>query len=82
MYSVTQRIRKVKQPYGGYIPRKKFRIIQIDDKRELNNNENIHGILIGVVVDYMSRFIMGTSIEKAFFNIFKRCWNIGYFYKW
>ena len=66
MYSVTNRIRMVKQPRGGYINRKDFSINNLDDGIKLNENENINPALVGLAVDYMTRFIMGTPIEEAF----------------
>ena len=66
MYSVTQRISKIKQPRGGYIKRKDFTCITLEDGIELNSQENIHPSLIGLVIDYMTRFCMGTPKETAF----------------
>ncbi len=66
MKSVTQRIREVKQPRGGYINPRIFEQQAIDDNVELNPEENIHASLIGLAVDYMSRFILGTPVEEAF----------------
>lgn len=66
MYSVTKRISMVKQPYGGYLNKKQFDITTIDDGKILNEKENIHASLIGLAVDYLTRFLMGTSVEEAF----------------
>ena len=66
MYSVTKRISMVKQPYGGYLNKKQFDITSIDDGKTLNEAENIHASLIGLAVDYLTRFMMGTSVEEAF----------------
>lgn len=66
MVSVTQRIKQVKQPYGGYIKPKLFSTVQLEDSKELLENENISASLIGLVVDYMTRFQNGSSIEQAF----------------
>lgn len=66
MYSVTKRISMVKQPYGGYLNKKQFDITTIDDEKILNETENIHASLIGLAVDYLTRFMMGTTVEKAF----------------
>lgn len=66
MYSVTQRIKKIKQPWGGYIKRTDFYAIELNDGIELNENENVHPCLIGLVVDYMTRFAMNTSLDEAF----------------
>ncbi len=66
MYSVTGRIGKVKQPYGGYLNKKQFNIISLDDGKTLNDEENIHASLVGLTVDYLTRCIMGAPILEAF----------------
>jgi len=65
MPSVTQRIKEIKQPYGGYLKLSEFEKIQFEDNNQLNE-ENIHSSLVGLTVDYMTRYIMGTPIEEAF----------------
>lgn len=66
MASVTQRIKQIKQPRGGYIPPKEFTITTLDDNILLNEKENIHSSLVGLVVDYMTRYSSGTPLEEAF----------------
>ncbi|MEB9970344.1 hypothetical protein P4K82_01870 [Bacillus cereus] len=66
MVSVTQRLSKVKQPRGGYIKPKDFNTIELNDGIDLYEEENIHSTLIGLAVDYLTRFTMGTALEKAF----------------
>lgn len=66
MYSVTQRIKTIKQPRGGYIKPKEFIEKVLEDGTELNSNENIHASLIGLSVDYLTRYMLGASVEKAF----------------
>jgi hypothetical protein len=66
MYSVTQRIKAIKQPRGGYIKPKEFIVINVDSAEELKSNENIHANLVGLAVDYMTRFITGTPKENVF----------------
>ncbi len=66
--SVTQRIGKIKQPRGGYIKPKEFEQTEltgggIDD---LYPEENVPPGLVGIAVDYLTRFMSGTSAEKAF----------------
>ena len=65
MFSVTARIKVIKQPRGGYINPREFKIKSFEDGKELGE-ENIHRSLIGLAVDYMTRFIMGTPVEEAF----------------
>ena len=66
MSSVTQRITKIKQPRGGYIKPSQFKLQKIDDGKILNEHENIHASVIGMAVDYLTRFIMGTDVVEAF----------------
>jgi len=66
MASVTQRVSKIKQPYGGYLPMKAFSKENFDDGFTLNEEENIHSSLIGIAVDYLTRFSLGDSVDKAF----------------
>lgn len=66
MSSVTKRISMVKQPYGGYLNKNKFDVSVIDDGKILNEKENISPSLIGLAVDYLTRFMMGASTKEAF----------------
>lgn len=66
MASVTQRIKQVKQPRGGYINPKQFIVTSLDDHTELCETENIHSSLVGLAVDYMTRFTIGATVEDAF----------------
>ena len=65
MSSVTGRISEIKQPRGGYINLSKFKSIDMYDGFVLNE-ENIHGSVVGMAVDYFTRFIMGSDLLKAF----------------
>lgn len=60
MSSVTNRIKEIKQPRGGYVNPRKFREVI------LNDEENVHASIIGMAVDYLSRIIMGDTKEEAF----------------
>lgn len=65
--TVTQRCRQVKQPRGGYINPKVMEVIELEDnKRKLNPEENINPGLIGLAVDYLSRYMSGASVEESF----------------
>ncbi len=66
MYSVTKRIGMIKQPRGGYINKKELTVTQLNDGITLNENENIHASIVGLAVDYMTRFMMGAKREEAF----------------
>lgn len=66
MYSVTRRIDTVKQPRGGYIKPKDFTTTALNDNRKLHEDENIFAGLVGLSVDYLTRFMLGASKEEAF----------------
>ena len=53
MSSVTQRIKEIKQPRGGYIKPSQFKLQKIDDEKILNEQENVHASVIGMAVDYL-----------------------------
>lgn len=55
MTSVTNRIKVVKQPRGGYIPLKQFSAITLDDGKTLNSDESVSPGLVGLAVDYLTR---------------------------
>lgn len=65
MASVTQRIKEIKQPYGGYLKLSDFEIEEIEDNENLSE-ENIHSSLVGLAVDYLTRVMLGTPVEDAF----------------
>lgn len=56
MSSVTNRIKEIKQPKGGYINPNNLQQIVLKDERSLNEEENIQSGIVGMTVDYLSRF--------------------------
>lgn len=65
--SVTQRIKQMKQPRGGYVNPKMFAETSLGAGADaLNPEENIHASLVGLAVDYLTRFMSGTPAEEAF----------------
>lgn len=66
MSSVTNRIKEVKQPRGGYVNPREFREIELVDKKILNDEENIHASIVGMAVDYLSRLSTGNTKEESF----------------
>ena len=65
--SVTQRIKKIKQPRGGYIKPESLTTFSLGEGMEqLNPAESIHPLLMGLVVDYLTRFMLGSPVENAF----------------
>lgn len=66
MVSVTKRITQVKQPRGGYLKPSQFHVYEFHDDITLNQDENIHATVIGMVVDYLTRFVMGSDSLESF----------------
>ena len=66
MASVTQRTHQIKQPYGGYLPVRYFYKTKYTDEYTLHEEENIHSSLVGLAVDYLSRYMSGDAAENAF----------------
>ena len=56
MASVTARIQQIKQPLGGYIKPSEFKETIFDDGKTLEE-ENLHPTIIGMAVDYLTRFM-------------------------
>ncbi len=65
MASVTKRIKQISQPRGGYIKPGEFEKMEFTDN-EILKEENIHSSLVGLAVDYLTRFMLGTPSEEAF----------------
>lgn len=76
MVSVMARVKQVKQPRGGYINPKEFNVFELIDGIDLYPTENIHATLMGIVVDYLTRFTLGTSLEDAFKISLQGAFNI------
>ena len=64
--SVTQRISMVSQPYGGYINPKEMEVTVYKSNNELNPIENIYPNLVGIAVDYLTRYMLEKDSYKAF----------------
>ncbi|MDY0214422.1 MAG: hypothetical protein RBS24_02725 [Bacilli bacterium] len=77
MSSVTRRIKMITQPIGGYLNPKIFEKIQLNTDDMLAERENIHPSLVGLVVDYLTRFSLGASAEKAFHISLRGAKNLG-----
>lgn len=65
MASVTRRIKEIKQPQGGYLQPSEFQRIEFEDGNTLKE-ENIPASLVGMVVDYLTRYMLGIPKEEAF----------------
>lgn len=66
MSSVTQRINEIKQPRGGYIKPSSMEVIEMKKNEELYESENVAPSITGMVVDYMTRFLMTGDKKEAF----------------
>ncbi len=66
MYSVTGRIQAIKQPKGGYLPASSFIAKQYDDGKNLHVAENVHGSLVGLAVDYLTRYRLTEDLVDSF----------------
>lgn len=67
MSCVTQRIKEIKQPRGGYVRPSRLKIRRFDDGCDLAEAaENVSPGLVGSAVDYLTRFAMGASLSEAF----------------
>ena len=66
MASVSSRARSVKQPRGGYLKPSQFKVVHNEDGKILNEDENVSGGVIGMAVDYLTRFMLGASAGEAF----------------
>lgn len=68
MASVTQRIKQIKQPRGGYINPRSLSVQKFDDGIALIDykEENIHPILVGLAVDYLVRLAGGSDPVDVF----------------
>ena len=65
--SVTQRIKQVGQPRGGYInPKTLTKSVLFEDGVSEFPNESVHPSLVGLAVDYLTRYMLGDSAEEAF----------------
>lgn len=66
-FTVSQRAKTVKQPRGGYVKPRDFTVHQLGEGIEqLHPDENVPAILMGIAVDYMTRFMSGEEKEEAF----------------
>lgn len=69
MVSVVARVRQVQQPRGGFINPRSMEVTQLDDGKPSpldHKIESVHSSLVGMAVDYMTRFLIGASPAEAF----------------
>lgn len=66
MKSVTQRVKEIKQPRGGFLPISLFEAIDLNDGVNLYQEENVHSSIVGMAVDYLIRFLNTDFSWRAF----------------
>lgn len=66
MASVTARINQIKQPRGGFIKPSDMSVELQNDGLTLNSEENVHASIIGMSVDYLTRYMKGSKLEDVF----------------
>lgn len=68
MYSVTARIKSIKQPHGGYLPVRLFKHVELFRYNLLYpfSDENLPATTVGMCVDYLTRFAIGAPVTQAF----------------
>ncbi|MDR2720013.1 MAG: hypothetical protein LBC03_04325 [Nitrososphaerota archaeon] len=66
--SVTQRIKEIKQPLGGYVNPKLFKVIEVKDESLTLGKaaENVNAGLVGTAVDYLTRTLLFNEPLEAF----------------
>ena len=76
--SVTRRANTIKQPRGGYVKRLDFKETPLGPGEEgLYECENIHATLIGLAVDYLTRYVLTGDVKDAFKISLLGAQNIG-----
>lgn len=65
MYSVSQRAKIIKQPKNGYLNPLNMECMVLENEN-LHSEENIPGYVVGLVVDYLSRYSLSKDLYKAF----------------
>ncbi len=76
LFTVTQVCRSFSQPRGGFIRLSEFEQIPFAGQTILNTSENISPGLVGMTVDYMTRFSMGFPLSKSFQTSIQGAYNI------
>ena len=66
MFSVTQRIKYVKQPYGGYLPFKEMDKLEYGGDFLSSIDETSSSSCVGLAVDYLSRFELCHDFNSSF----------------
>lgn len=75
---VTAFVKTVRQPRGGYLNPNRLRYVDHDENTFLDNiKENIHAVLMGIVVDYLTRMNLSRcNVEEAFEISLRGAYNV------
>lgn len=66
LFSVTARIKNVRQPRLGYIPPGELKATEYFDKHKIKKIDSAYKTIQGMAVDYLTRFMNGTPKHTAF----------------
>lgn len=66
MGTVTQVVKATRQPRGGFLKPSLFRTLCNPADEISLVNENVSPALVGLAVDYLTRFVTGASVKEAF----------------
>lgn len=77
---VTAFVKTVKQPRGGFLNPNRFRHVDHDENSYVDSNrENISPIIMGIVVDYLTRLHLGRcNPEEAFEISLRGAYNVNH----
>lgn len=66
MASILETIKNLKQPEGGYLSPNAFKEIFLNDELEITSSENIPLSIVGIVIDYMTRYLLIGDAKNCF----------------
>lgn len=75
-YTVTQFCKSIDQPIGGFLSINDFAFKRYTDDYVLNEHENLEPNIIGIVVDHLTRYIIGEK-ESAFITSYMGACTLG-----
>lgn len=64
--TVTKFVKSTKQPRGGFINKKELKEVTLNDGVVLSENENLHASIVGLAVDYLTRYYLTGNSDEAF----------------
>ncbi|MBR2651687.1 hypothetical protein IKE96_02770 [bacterium] len=66
MSSILEIIKNTKQPKNGYLEVNKFKEVSFSDDLVISDSENIPISIVGIVIDYMTRFMITNDARNSF----------------